>query len=49
MRNVEKSDWIADPKLTIIQTKNAGARRTADFSMTVRQRTPKSAEDEEQL
>lgn len=49
MRNVEKSDWIADPKLTIIQTKSVDARRTADFSLTITQRAPKSAEDEEQF
>ncbi|MEX2480570.1 MAG: PilN domain-containing protein [Gammaproteobacteria bacterium] len=49
MRNVEKSEWLAEPKLTIIETKTVDARRTADFTLTVKQRIPKSIEDEDVL
>ena len=48
MRNVEGSAWLREPKLSIIQSKTEDGRRIADFTLTLKQTKPKSAEDEEQ-
>jgi type IV pilus assembly protein PilN len=45
MRNVESSEWLTDPKLRIIETHSKGSRRISDFELTLRQTTPKSAEE----
>ena len=53
MRNVEASQWVQDPKLSIIQSKTEDGKRIADFTLTLQQTKAKSgkeaAEDEEQL
>lgn len=49
MRNVESSEWLKDPKLSIIQSKSEAGRRIADFTLKLKQTKPKSegAEEEE--
>ena len=48
MRNIESSEWLTDPKLSIIQTGNRDARRVAEFNLTMTQAIPNAdAEDEE--
>jgi type IV pilus assembly protein PilN len=48
MRNVEASQWVREPKLSIIQSKTAEGRRIADFQLTLKQTKPKvEGEDED--
>jgi type IV pilus assembly protein PilN len=47
MRNVEASEWIQDPKLSIIQSKTEDGRRIADFTLTFDQTKQKTAEETE--
>jgi type IV pilus assembly protein PilN len=47
MRNLEGSDWLAEPKLDIIQSKNAAGQRISAFTLRFTQVIPKAAEDEE--
>lgn len=45
MRNVEASEWLAEPKLRIIETRSRGSRRISDFELTLRQTKPKSGDE----
>jgi len=45
MRNVEASEWLADPKLRIIETHSKGSRRISDFELTLRQTKPTSGDE----
>jgi type IV pilus assembly protein PilN len=47
MRNVEASEWVQNPKLSIIQSKSEQGRRIADFILTFQQTKQKTAEAEE--
>ena len=52
MRNVEASQWVKEPKLSIIQSKTEDGKRIADFTLTLTQtklKSDKDDEDEEQL
>ncbi len=49
MRNVESSEWLENPKLTIIETKNLQGRRIADFTLRMRQVKPKTGDEEEEF
>jgi type IV pilus assembly protein PilN len=44
MRNVERSPWLADPQLKIIENKEQSkeAAEMSDFRLTIKQRVPKS-------
>ena len=46
MRNIDSSDWMATPKLTVIESKK-GTLRSSDFVLTTSQSTPKTDEEEE--
>ena len=46
MRNIDGSDWMSTPKLTVIESKK-GTLRSSDFVLTTSQSTPKSGEEEE--
>ena len=46
MRNIDGSDWMATPKLSVIESKK-GTLRSSDFVLTTSQSTPKSGEEEE--
>jgi type IV pilus assembly protein PilN len=46
MRNIDGSEWMATPKLTVIETKK-GTLRSSDFMLTTSQSTPKSDEEEQ--
>lgn len=39
MRNLEASQWLYEPKLTIIETKLNEDKRTSEFTLHVRQKT----------
>ena len=47
MRNVEASEWVKDPKLTIIQSKTEDGRRIADFTLILKQTALKTGGEEE--
>ena len=52
MRNIESSEWVDKPKLSIIETKTKNRQRFADFTMTMVQTIPESerpSEDEEEF
>lgn len=40
MRNIEKSAWLTDPQLEIIQSADESGRRVANFTLRLQQRTP---------
>ena len=46
MRNIDGSEWMSTPKLTVIETKK-GTLRSSDFMLTTSQSTPKSDEEEQ--
>ncbi|MDH5436042.1 MAG: PilN domain-containing protein [Gammaproteobacteria bacterium] len=37
MRSIDKSDWLTDPKLNVIQTNKKGRSRTSSFTLVVKQ------------
>ncbi|NLO80902.1 MAG: PilN domain-containing protein [Xanthomonadaceae bacterium] len=39
MENLDKSGWLYDPRLTVIQVKEAQNRRLSEYTLQVRQRT----------
>lgn len=46
MRNIDASDWMATPKLTVIESKKETIR-SSDFVLTTSQSSPKAEEGEE--
>jgi type IV pilus assembly protein PilN len=49
MRNIDSAQWMTQPKLDVIETKEDNRRRTAEFVLRARQATPgdQQAGDEE--
>ncbi len=45
MERLDGSDWLDDPHLDVIQVKDAGGRRSSEYTLRVKQVTP-SAEQE---
>jgi type IV pilus assembly protein PilN len=41
MRNIEKSEWLKEPKLEIIQSADESGRRIANFTLRMTQTAPK--------
>ncbi len=48
MRNVEKSDWLKNPSLDIIQTATEDGRRIANFTLKFEQTSPQAGQAEEE-
>jgi type IV pilus assembly protein PilN len=46
MRNIDNSEWMATPKLSVIESKK-GTLRSSEFVLTTSQSTPKTAQEEE--
>ena len=44
MRNIEKSDWMAKPKLNVISSKDKDGQRISEFSLRANQTTPSADE-----
>ncbi|MDH3832240.1 MAG: PilN domain-containing protein [Gammaproteobacteria bacterium] len=40
MRNIDSSEWMAQPKLEVIKTKDGDSRRSAEFILRASQATP---------
>ena len=47
MRNLQSSDWLKDPNLTVIEIEDKTVNRISTFSLTVKQTSPNAAADEE--
>jgi type IV pilus assembly protein PilN len=48
MRNIDSSEWINQPKLDVIETKESDRRRTAEFVLRASQATPGNREQSEE-
>jgi type IV pilus assembly protein PilN len=46
MRNIDASDWMSTPRLTVIETKK-GTLRSSSFVLTTSQSAPKGEGDQE--
>ena len=46
MRNIDNSQWLADPSLEVVETKGRDAGRGADFSLTAKLRSQTPPADE---
>jgi hypothetical protein len=40
MRQIDASDWLADPEVEKVETTTAGASRQAEFVVYLKQRSP---------
>ncbi|MGD2073306.1 MAG: PilN domain-containing protein [Gammaproteobacteria bacterium] len=49
MRNIDGSQWLGDPKLDVIETKDAERRRNAEFILRAKQVTGSETTAEEQI
>jgi type IV pilus assembly protein PilN len=51
MRNIDNSQWLADPSLRIVETKGNAAQRGAEFTLFANQRSqvPVAGEDAQQV
>ncbi|MGH1537848.1 MAG: PilN domain-containing protein [Gammaproteobacteria bacterium] len=47
MRKIEDSDWLANPSLGVIETKDTKLSRVSNFSLTAQQINPNIIEEEE--
>lgn len=47
MRNIDSSEWLADPALRIVETKGSGVGRGAEFTLLASQRPQTPPEGEE--
>jgi type IV pilus assembly protein PilN len=48
MRNIDSSEWLGNPQLDVIKTKDGKQRRTAEFTLRAGQVTPSTNTAEEQ-
>ena len=46
MRNLDASDWLKDPNLTVIEIEDIKVNRISAFTLTVKQTSPGANEDE---
>jgi type IV pilus assembly protein PilN len=49
MRNIDGSDWMNNPKLDVIETKDKERRRSAEFVLRANQATPGETEGDAQV
>ena len=47
MRNIDGSEWMTQPKLDVIQTKDVNNKRSAEFTLRAGQATPSRKTEEE--
>lgn len=48
MRNIEKSEWLTEPTLTVIRTAESSRGKTSQFTLKAKQVSPTTDEDEEE-
>lgn len=46
MRNLDGSDWLKDPNLTVIEIEDIKVNRISAFTLTVKQTSPDASDDE---
>ena len=46
MRNLQSSDWLKDPNLTVIEIEDKTVNRISTFTLTVKQTSPNAASEE---
>lgn len=46
MRNLQASDWLKDPNLTVIEIEDKTVNRISTFTLTVKQTSPNATEDD---
>ncbi len=46
MRNLDRSDWLKEPNLTVIEIEDIKVNRISAFTLTVKQTSPGASEDE---
>jgi type IV pilus assembly protein PilN len=49
MRNVDTAGWLADPKLSVIETKDKKGQRISEFVLNARTSTPGGDKEEDKL
>lgn len=47
MRNIDGSDWLTDPGLDVVETREQGASRLSEFTIFAEQDNPEAEDDEE--
>ena len=47
MRNIDRSEWLADPGLDVVETKDSGPSRSSEFTIFAEQDNPTKTEDDE--
>jgi type IV pilus assembly protein PilN len=47
MRNLQASDWLKDPNLTVIEIEDLTVNRISTFSLTVKQTSPNASDEDE--
>ena len=47
MRNLQASDWLKDPNLTVIEIEDKTVNRISTFTLTVKQTSPNATENED--
>ena len=40
-RGIEQSEWLTNPQLTVIETKEVGGQRLSDFTLVAKQQVKK--------
>ncbi|MCP4331372.1 MAG: PilN domain-containing protein [Gammaproteobacteria bacterium] len=46
MRNLQSSDWLKDPNLTVIEIEDKTVTRISTFTLTVKQTSPNASDDD---
>lgn len=46
MRNIDRSQWLQDPGLDVVETKDTGPSRSSEFTIFAKQATTTTEEDE---
>jgi len=47
MRNLQSSDWLKDPNLTVIEIEDKTVNRVSTFTLTVKQTSPNATEEDD--
>ena len=47
MRNLDKSDWLKEPILSIIEVEDIKVNRISNFTLTVKQTSPNASEEDD--
>ncbi|MDH3588701.1 MAG: PilN domain-containing protein, partial [Gammaproteobacteria bacterium] len=47
MRNIDRSEWLEDPGLDVVETKDTGPSRSSEFTIFAEQANPTKPEDDE--